>query len=77
MVKFWNKNKAKTEEKERPARLQKMSEDELRGWLNSSLMELGATYDRWSYNRGESAEFNTVLNVVNDLWNELQSRESK
>jgi hypothetical protein len=76
MVKFWGKQASK-EEKTRPERIQKMHESELRGWLNASLMELGASYDRWSYSRTESEEFTNVLNIVNDLWNELQSREVK
>lgn len=76
MVKFWRKQK-KSDEIPRPERIQKMSDSDLRGWLNASLMELGATYDRWAFNRGESEEFTNVLNIINDLWNELQSREVK
>lgn len=78
MVKFWGKqDDAQKEAKERPQRIQKMSDGDLRGWLNSSLMELGASYDRWAYNRAESEEFDNVLNIVNDLWQELRSRENK
>lgn len=58
----------------RPSRITSMSESELKGWLNTCLMELGATYDQWSYHRGSAEEFDKVLSLVKDLWDELQSR---
>jgi hypothetical protein len=51
-----------------------MSDSDLRGWLNACMMELGATYDRWQYHRGEATEVTKVIKLVNDLWDELQSR---
>lgn len=77
MVKFWGKGDEAKEVRERPERIKNMEESQLRGWLNASLMEMGAAYDRWSFNRGESEDFDNILKIVNDLWNELQSRQSK
>jgi hypothetical protein len=66
--------KKQTPSKPRPDRIQKMDEQSLRGWLNACLMELGATYDRWQFNRGDAEEVTTIINLVKDLWDELQSR---
>lgn len=80
MVKFWGKTKEEEEAEEialRPARIRNMSDPQLRGWLNSSLMEMGASYDRWAFSKGEAEEFTKLLNIINDLWNELQSRVSE
>ena len=66
--------KKKTQENSRPKRIQNMSDSDLRGWLNACMMELGATYDRWQYHRGEATEVTKVIELVNDLWDELQSR---
>ena len=77
MVKFWGKSQEPRDNIERPERIKNMEESQLRGWLNASLMEMGAAYDRWSFNRGESEDFDKVLKIVNDLWNELQSRNPK
>jgi hypothetical protein len=77
MVKFWGKESDAKEAKERPERIKNMEESQLRGWLNASLMEMGSSYDRWLFNRGEAEDFDKVLSIVNDLWNELQSRQTK
>lgn len=60
--------------KPRPDRIQRMDDQQLRSWLNACMMELGATYDKWTYHRGEPEEVTQVLDLVNDLWSELQSR---
>lgn len=67
------KKKTKTENL-RPDRIRNMADHDLRGWLNACMMELGSTYDRWQFNRGEGSEVTKVLGLVNDLWNEIQSR---
>lgn len=73
MVKLWNKEE-KAETTIRPERLKKMSDHDLQGWLNACLMELGATYDRWLFHRGESEDVTKIINLIKDLWDELQSR---
>lgn len=77
MVKFWGKTDDPRDEKNRPERIKNMDESQLRGWLNASVMEMGASYDRWVFNRGEAQEFTNLLDIVNDLWEELQSRPAK
>ena len=73
-MEFWGNKKEVKEEKSRPDRIKNMNDVQLRGWLNSSVMEMGAVYDRWAFSRGEAQEFDNVLNIVNDLWNEIRSR---
>jgi hypothetical protein len=58
----------------RPARIKNMDDHQLRAWLNSCLMELGASYDNWAYHQADPAEFNKILVLVKDLWDEIQSR---
>lgn len=59
---------------ERPRRIRNMETPDLRGWLNTSLMELGMVFDQWQFHDGDPREVDRVLAVVNDLWAELQSR---
>ena len=74
-MKLWNK-KDDSLNPLRPDRIRKMDDGQLKNWLNTSLMELGATYDHWSYHGGTAKEVDKVLNIVKDLWDELQSRAS-
>lgn len=64
----------KPQENSRPKRIQNMSDSELRSWLNACMMELGSTYDRWQFHRGEAEEVTKVIGLVKDLWEEIQSR---
>lgn len=66
--------KEQKNEQPRPKRIASMSDHEIRGWLNTCLMELGATYDQWAFHNASPAEFDKVLSLVKDLWDELQSR---
>lgn len=75
-MKIWNKSE-KMVEKERPTRIKNMDEQQLRGWLNACLMELGATYDQWAYHQAPPEEFDKVLTLVKDLWDEVQSRKPR
>jgi len=58
----------------RPKRISSLSDHELRGWLNACLMELGASYDQWAFHGASPDEFDKVLSLIKDLWDELQSR---
>lgn len=62
------------QERPRPDRIKNMDELQLRGWLNACLMELGATYDQWAFHKASPEEFSKVLDLVKDLWDEIQSR---
>ena len=74
-MKFWGNTKEVKDEKARPDRIKNMNDTQLRAWLNSSVMEMGAVYDRWAFSRGDWQEFDDVLNIVNYLWHEIQSRK--
>jgi len=65
------------QERPRADRIKNMDDIQLRGWLNACLMELGATYDQWAFHKASPDEFSRVLNLVKDLWDELQSRSTK
>lgn len=58
----------------RPARIQNMETSQLRGWLNTCLMELGASYDNWAHHQADPDEFSKILELTKNLWDELQSR---
>ena len=66
--------KTPRQEQPRPDRIKNMDESQLRGWLNACLMELGASYDKWAYHKADPEEFTTIMNLVKNLWDELQSR---
>ena len=61
-------------ERPRPDRIKNMDDIQLRGWLNSCLMELGAAYDKWAFHKGDPDEYTTIMNLVKDLWDEQRSR---
>jgi hypothetical protein len=65
------------QERPRADRIKNMDDIQLRGWLNACLMELGATYDQWAFHKASPDEFSRVLNLVKDLWDELQSRSTQ
>jgi hypothetical protein len=67
--------KTTKQERPRPDRIKNMEDSQLKAWLNACLMELGATYDRWAFHKDDPAEFTQILNLVKDLWDELQSRQ--
>lgn len=73
MVKLWSRQE-KDDKPERSKRIQNMSERDLRGWLNSSLLELGMVYDQWAYHNAPANEVSKMLNIVVELWEELQER---
>ena len=66
--------KEKKQEAPRPERIKKLPDAELRAWMNTCLMELGASYDMWAYHDGDAQEMTKILELVNNLWAELQSR---
>lgn len=72
MVKLWNKQVK--EEKPRPDRIKNMSDHDLRAWLNTCLMELGATHDRWAYHSGDPDEVTQIMELTDALWAEIRSR---
>lgn len=58
----------------RPSRIQKMETAQLRMWLNTCLMELGHAYDNYVHHDADPKEFAQILDLVKNLWDELQSR---
>ena len=73
MVKFWN-NKEPVNLVSIP-RLKKLDTSGLCGWFDSSLMNLGASFDRWRLHSGDPQEVAENLDAINALWQELLSRD--
>lgn len=57
-----------------PNRIKGMSTHELKGWMNTSIMELGMIYDQWNYHNAPSDELDKIMNIVQDIWAELKIR---
>lgn len=72
MVKIWQRTSG--ERRERPNRIKKMSESEIKQWLNTVLMELGYNYDQWMYHDASPVEMDRLLELATDLWEELKER---
>jgi hypothetical protein len=43
-------------------------------WFDTSVMMLGASFDRWRYHDGPDSEVGDAIEAINDLWQELQNR---
>jgi hypothetical protein len=72
MVMIWKRDKPT---KELPSRIKKLDNQSLMSWMDSTLMNVGMAYDAWRYKGKPIEQVNEALDVLNDLWEELASRE--
>ena len=56
------------------ARISRMESESLRTWFDSTLMGLGASFDRWRYHGEPDGEVSEHLHILNEIWKELQQR---
>jgi hypothetical protein len=70
---FWNKEKK--QEKVIPARIQKMSKDEIVMWMDTSLMNFHRAYDEWRFRNGPSTVIDEHIEALSLMWAELLHRE--
>ena len=66
--------KQRTEPKITPQRLQRIDVGSLYGWLETSIMGLGATFDRVRYQGADESQFQEQLDAINMIWDEIQKR---
>lgn len=55
-------------------RISNMETTAIKGWFDSTLMGLGSSYDQWRYHNGTEQDVDEHLNILNELWKELQQR---
>lgn len=69
-MKFWSKEtRAKAD-----SRVAKMETSALTGWMETTLMTLGMTYDNWRFRNGPKQEVSDTITVLNSIWEELERR---
>ena len=66
----------KTEPKEIkiPQRIRNLDRASLLQWFDTSIMNLGASYDQWRYHGAEPSDVDTSLTALTAIWAELQQR---
>ena len=70
-MRFWSKDtKAKADN-----RVAKMETAALTGWMETSLMGLGVSYDSWRFKNGSKQEVSEALTVIASIWDELERRD--
>jgi uncharacterized protein YgfB (UPF0149 family) len=47
----------------------------LRVWLDTTIMGLGAAFDKWRYHNGPAEEVMQHIHAINALWAEVEKRE--
>lgn len=57
-----------------PSRIKNLPTHELKGWMNTSIMELGMIYDQWNYHNAPTDELDKIMEIVQDIWAELKTR---
>lgn len=60
-----------------PQRLKKVETASLYSWLETSIMGLGAAFDKVRYHDVDKAQFQEQLDAINMLWNEINERVDK
>lgn len=59
----------------RMPRIAKMTTPELLNWYNSILVMNGVAFDEWRYKDGSEQEVTSSIRVLNEIWEELMSRQ--
>lgn len=57
-----------------PSRLKRLETASLYSWLETSIMGLGATFDKVRYHDASKDEFEEHLEAINALWQEISGR---
>ena len=52
-----------------------MADHDLTAWANVVIMDLGRSFDNWNYKDGPTSEVSEHLNVLNQVWSELERRK--
>ena len=70
-MKFWNKDLRVQAQK----RVVKMETHALLGWLDSTIMMVGSSFDSWRHHGGSKSAVDEALMVVEVIWEELNNRD--
>jgi hypothetical protein len=54
-----------------------METESLKTWFDNTFMGLGASFDRWRYHGGPDGEVSEHMHILNELWKELQERDTR
>ena len=68
---LWKRDKPS---KELPPRVKKLDTPSLLSWMDSTLMNVGRTFDAWRYKDAPIEEVHQAIDVLNDLWEEISNR---
>lgn len=71
-MKLWSKTQ--TEKVDIHPRIKKMDTPSLISWLDSTLMSLGMSLDKWRFHSGEEEAVDESIQALNMLWEELKER---
>jgi hypothetical protein len=69
--------KTEMQKKTVPARLQKMDTPSLYNWMESTIMGLGASFDKFRYHDKGKEELVEHIEALNAVWQELENRVAK
>lgn len=68
------KKEEKKEEINIPKRIKNLDRPSLLQWFDTSIMNLGASFDRWRFHGGPEAEVTEAIEALSAIWAELQQR---
>ena len=60
-----------------PSRLKKMDTPSLYNWMESTIMGLGASFDKYRYHDKNKDELVEHIEALNAVWQELEERVGK
>lgn len=69
---FW---KRETPTKDLHPRIKRLDTPSLLNWMDTTLMNVGMAYDGWRYHDKPMEAVGEALDVLNDLWEEISSRD--
>lgn len=75
LVRLFNNTKKETTKGNVPARVTKMSTQDLVSWGSVLIMQLGLTYDNWHYHDGSADEVTETVQALSYVWEELRGRK--
>jgi hypothetical protein len=68
------KKEEKKEETIIPKRIMNLDRPSLIQWFDTSIMNLGASFDQWRYHGAPESEVTESLDALVAIWTELQQR---
>jgi len=58
-----------------PARITRLDKPSLLDWFNTTIMELGASFDRYRHHGAGLEQLDELMEILNNLHKEIASRE--